>query len=158
MAAADALAGETATDNGGAVTKVKMAEMPVEFLWWVLAQDKEDYRVPTLEDYTQEELAEAKDTICTVIRCLQISYDEFDEFRAWVGDVIEDNGRVMIHEDMLFSDPKEWQESVDQEWAEARQELEMELTRPLGPHLYMLSTYLSLLYHYAAPIPTFWGP
>jgi hypothetical protein len=61
MAATDALAGEAATDNGGAVTKVKMAEMPVELLRWVLAQDKEDYRVPTLEDYTQEELAEAKD-------------------------------------------------------------------------------------------------
>ena len=62
----------------------------------------------------------------------------------------------MIHEDMLFSDPREWQ--VDQEWAEARQELEMDLTKSLGPHLYMLSTYLSLLYHYAAPVPTFWGP
>ena len=64
----------------------------------------------------------------------------------------------MIHQDMLFSDPTEWQESVDQEWAEARQELEMDLTKSLGPHLYMLSTYLSLLYHYAAPVPTFWGP
>ncbi|CAD6256214.1 unnamed protein product [Miscanthus lutarioriparius] len=154
MAAADAMAGAT-TDNGGAVTMVKMAEMPVEFLRWVLSQDKEDYRVPTLEDYTKEELAEAKDTICSVIRSLQIAYDEFDEFRAWVRDVIDNNGCVMIHEDMLFSDPKEWQESVDQEWAEARQELEMELTRPLGPHLYMLSAYLSLLYHYAAPILTF---
>jgi hypothetical protein len=136
---------------------VKMAEMPVEFLRWVLAQDKEDYRVPTLEDYTEEELAEAKDTICTVIHSLQTTYDEFDEFRAWVRDVLENNGCVMIHEDMLFSDPKEWQESVDQEWAEARQELEMELTKPLGPHLCMLSTYFSLLYHYAAPIPTFRG-
>ena len=159
MAAADAMPGAAATDDdGAAVAMVKMAEMPVEFLRWVMAQDKEDYRVPTLEDYTQEEVAEAKDTICTVIRCLQVAYDEFDEFRAWVGDVIENDGCVMIHEDMLFSDPKEWQESVDQEWAEARQELEMELTKPLGQHLCMLSTYLSLLYHYAAPIPTFWGP
>jgi hypothetical protein len=152
------MAGAATTDNGGAVAMVKMAEMPVEFLRWVLEQDKEDYRVPTLKDYTQEELAKAKDTICTVIRSLQIAYDEFDEFRAWVSDAIENNGCVMIHEDKLFSDPKVWQKSVDQEWAEARQELEMELTKPLGPHLYKLSAYLSLLYCYAAPTLTFWGP
>ena len=108
MAAADAMAGAAATDDdGAAVAMVKMAEMPVEFLRWVMAQDKEDYRVPTLEDYTQEEVAEAKDTICTVIGCLQVAYDEFDEFRAWVGDVIENDGCVMIHDYMLFSDSKE---------------------------------------------------
>lgn len=140
---------------------VKMVDMPVEYLLWVLAQDKEDYRVPTLEDYTREEIAESgAEAILGVIGSLQVAYDEFADFRAWVLGVLGEDGRVMIREDMLFSDPDEWQEIVDSEWAEARQELvdgETTTTGPLGTHTYVLSTYLSMLYQYAAPVRTFWG-
>jgi hypothetical protein len=143
-------------DRGGAAM-VKMVDMPVKYLMWVMEQDKEDYRVPTLDDYTAEEIAETGvEAILGVIGSLQTAYDEFSEFRQWVLDAALDGGRVMIRGDMLFSDPDEWQEIVDREWAKARQELDEETTGQLGRHTYVLSTYLAMLYQYAAPVPTFW--
>ncbi|CAL4979837.1 unnamed protein product [Urochloa decumbens] len=138
---------------------VKMVDLPEEYLYWVLAQDKDDYRVPTLDDYTAAEIAESGgiETILATIGALQAAYDEFAEFRAWVRGALYDGGRVMVREDMLVSDPDEWQEMVDAQWAGARWELEEDTAGPLGPHTYMLSTYLALLYQYTAPVPTFWG-
>ncbi|CAN6372973.1 unnamed protein product [Urochloa humidicola] len=138
---------------------VKMVDLPEEYLHWVLEQDKDDYRVPTLDDYTPAEIAEygGCETLLVTISTLQTAYDEFAEFRAWVRGTLDHGGRVMIREDMLVSDPDEWQEMVDSQWAVAQRELEEETTGPLGPHTYMLSTYLALLYQYTAPVPTFWG-
>ncbi|CAN6381769.1 unnamed protein product [Urochloa humidicola] len=149
----------TASGSGNRPAMVKMVDLPEEYLHWVLAQDKDDYRVPTLDDYTPAEIVESggTETILATIGALQAAYDEFAEFRAWVRGALDNGGRVMIREDMLFSDPDEWQEMVDTEWAAAQWELEEDTTGPLGPHTYMLSTYLALLYQYTAPVPTFWG-
>ncbi|CAO2146633.1 unnamed protein product [Urochloa humidicola] len=139
---------------------VKMVDLPEEYLHWVLEQDKGDYRVPTLDDYTAAEIAEyggGSETLLVTISTLQTAYDEFAEFRARVRGVLDDGCCVMIRKDMLVSDPDEWQEMVDSQWAGAQRELEEDMTGPLGPHTYMLSTYLALLYQYTAPVPTFWG-
>ncbi|CAO2149700.1 unnamed protein product [Urochloa humidicola] len=138
---------------------VKMVDLPEEYLHWVLEQDRDDYRVPTLDDYTPAEIDEygGSETLLVTIGTLQTAYDEFAEFRAWVRGALDHGGRVMIREDMLVSDPDEWQEMVDSQWAVAQRELEEDMTGPLGPHTYMLSTYLALLYQYTAPVPTFWG-
>ncbi|KAL6620012.1 hypothetical protein ACP70R_035151 [Stipagrostis hirtigluma subsp. patula] len=172
--AADAAAtlstgGETTTTT----TTVKLVELPVEYLKWVLAQRKEHYRVPTLDDYPPERVGEEEEeAIRRVLASLQVAYDEFHELMAFVRDALERNGRVMVPEDRLIPNFRRLQVRVDQEWAGAKQELagvaspcarEEDETEaappssettvpPLGPHLYTLSTYLSLVYGYVSHV------
>ncbi|KAL6654725.1 hypothetical protein ACP70R_008190 [Stipagrostis hirtigluma subsp. patula] len=160
-------------------TTVKLVELPVEYLKWVLAQRKEDYRVPTLDDYSPEKVGEEEEAICRFITSLQAAYDEFPELMAFVGDALEMNGCVMVPEGKLIPNFRRLQGRVDEEWAGAKQELadvapscvagsdagdedETEVAPPpssdkttvppLGPHLYTLSTYLSLIYGYVSHV------
>ncbi|KAL6654166.1 hypothetical protein ACP70R_007631 [Stipagrostis hirtigluma subsp. patula] len=180
-AAADAVAGSSDGEAPAPATMVKMVELPVEYLKWVLAQRKEHYRVPTLADYSPEQVEEEEEAICKVIASLQAVHDEFFEFKAFVRDALEMDGCVMVPEDKLIPDFRQLQGRIDREWAEAKQELDVAVyddypgteedddddaevavllwsdsetttVPPLGPHLYTLSTYLSFIYRYVSHV------
>ncbi|KAL6622466.1 hypothetical protein ACP70R_032345 [Stipagrostis hirtigluma subsp. patula] len=161
------MAAAAAVGTGGeatTTTAVKLVELPVEYLKWVLAQRKEHYRVPTLDDYSPERVDEEAEAIRRIIASLQAAYDEFPELMAFVRGALEMNGRVMVPEDKLIPNSRRLQGRIDQEWAEAKQELadageevvmpssEKTTVAPLGPHLYTLSTYLSLVYGYVSHV------
>ncbi|KAL6599580.1 hypothetical protein ACP70R_024947 [Stipagrostis hirtigluma subsp. patula] len=178
--AADATVVVAAAGNGNGndevpTTVVKLVELPVEYLKWVLAQSKEHYRVPTLDDYSSElQVEEEEEAICRVIASLQAAYDEFPELMAFVRDTLEMNGHVMVPEGRLIPNFRQLQGRINQEWAGAKQELanvascdgfdaeddDAEIAMPssettvppLGPHLYTLSTYLSLIYGYVSHV------
>lgn len=144
-------------------SEAPMVQLPVEFLEWVLAQKKENYCVPTLEDYSPEDVGEEMETICRVNAALQIAYDEFAEFTAWVRDVVQKDGRVVVPgNDVLGGASSQaglFQDKIDCAWEKARQEFypDMEFVwigavAPLGPHQYLLSVYLSLIYRYVSRV------
>ncbi|KAL6894516.1 hypothetical protein ACP4OV_008614 [Aristida adscensionis] len=182
MAAAEeqpASGAHLAGDEAPAAPKmVTMVELPPEYLRWVVAQRKEDYRVPTLADYPPEQVAEGEATILRAIAALQAAYDEFDALRAWAGDVLEAHGgRVVVPEGKLHPNARAVQRIVHKEWAAgASRELagmaataacggsgsnageeeegddETTTVPRLGPHLFTLSTYLSLIYGYVSKV------
>ncbi|TVU31435.1 hypothetical protein EJB05_23125, partial [Eragrostis curvula] len=146
-----------------------IVQMPVEYLEWVLTQKKNHYRVPTLADYTPEDVAKNMETICRVNASLQAAFAEFAEFQAWVAGVIEKNGCISVladeDEDVLDGGACCFQglvqDKIDDEWEQAReefylaQEMEAVITGdvpPLGPHVYLLSVYLSLIYRYVSRV------
>ncbi|KAL6603968.1 hypothetical protein ACP70R_044329 [Stipagrostis hirtigluma subsp. patula] len=151
--------------DAAAAAVVKMVELPVPYLKWVLAQRAEHYRVPTLDDYSPERIEKEEEAICRAVASLQAAYDEFPELMAFVRDVVEMNGCVVVPEGKLIPNFRELQRRIDQEWAGAKHELadmassadstasSSETTvPPLGPHLYTLSTFLSLIYGYVSRV------
>ncbi|TVU31437.1 hypothetical protein EJB05_23126, partial [Eragrostis curvula] len=142
-----------------------MVQMPVEYLEWVLVQKKEHYRVPTLADYEPEDVAKNKETICRVNASLQVAFDEFAEFQAWVAGVVEKNGCISVPSDEVLGETCFQglvQDKIDDEWEQAREEfhlfqdnMEAVVTGdvpPLGSHVYLLSVYLSLIYRFVSRV------
>lgn len=104
-------------------SEINWVEMPEEHLHWILAKKRETDPVPTLEEfgiYTEEDL-EKKDAdklIRRTIASLQASQDDWFEYQAWVRDVFERNGCVMVPEG-VFGPKDELQKAIDSAWFDA---------------------------------------
>lgn len=132
---------ERPEDAAGTDGDVKWVEMPLEYIAWLLAQKREDYRVLTLEDYTlhrataatddngsdcnsaytQEDLAKHRDLVLQVKATDEAGKEDFFAFQEWARDTFERNGRVMVPEGYARRN----QELIDEEWEKGMRELEM---------------------------------
>nr|CAB3491938.1 unnamed protein product [Digitaria exilis] len=132
-AAAAAAEDARAVDDGEEDSEVKWVEMPLDHIHWILAQKRENNTVPPIEDYdlyrseedakstvfSQKSIDETRELFTRLHASLQASHDDFFEYQAWVREVYESNGRVLIPE---ACSKDELQKEINDAWAQFKEE------------------------------------
>jgi len=132
--AADATAGAGAGDASDS-SETNWVEMPLHHVRWILAQKPEMHPTPSIEDYelyrthdpvqstvfSQASIDAKRELFTELFVSLRESHDDFFEYQAWVREVFERNGRVMVPEEVL-GPRDDLQEEIDAIWARSREE------------------------------------
>jgi hypothetical protein len=110
-------------------------EMPVEHVRWILAQKPEMHPTPSIEDYelystrdpvkstvfSQASIDTKRELFTELFVSLRESHDDFFEYQAWVREVFERNGRVMVPDEVL-GPRDDLQAEIDEIWARSGEE------------------------------------
>ena len=110
-------------------------EMPVDHVSWILVQRPEMHPTPSIEDYelyrthnplkstvfSQANVDAKRELFAELLVSLRESQDDFFEYQAWVRDVFERNGRVMVPEEVL-GPRDDLQAEIDAIWARCGEE------------------------------------
>lgn len=121
----------SAADGGGEEdSEIKWVEMATEDIQWILSQKRENHAVPPIEDYdlygrteedakstvfSQKSINEKRELFTKLHASLRASHDDFFEYQAWVREVYEKNGRVLIPE---ACSRDELQKQINEAWAQ----------------------------------------
>ncbi|KAL6653968.1 hypothetical protein ACP70R_007433 [Stipagrostis hirtigluma subsp. patula] len=122
-------------------SEVKWAEMPVEHVMWILGQRRENHPTRCIEDFEQyrtkdddpaegtifsrRDIDASREIFSRLFASLKESHDDFFEYQAWVRDVFERNGRVMVPEDVV-GPRDEMQKEINEFWAQCKEEFAQE--------------------------------
>ncbi|KAL6653970.1 hypothetical protein ACP70R_007435 [Stipagrostis hirtigluma subsp. patula] len=128
--------GKPAAEAPAASSEIKWVEMPRDRVLWILAQKEENHPVPSIDDYdlygtegnagptvfSQKHVDEKRELFSALHASLQPSHDDFFEFQAWVRDVFQRNGCVMVPDGDGVGSEHDLQEEINDAWARFKEE------------------------------------